>query len=64
MRTKTRWTMAAAVRRILSEPGLAGGMVGASSTSTLSWPAVAERYETLANRLLAARRYTAEALPS
>ncbi|MGW0230617.1 glycosyltransferase [Actinopolymorpha singaporensis] len=56
--------LATAVRRILTEPGLAGGMVGASTTSTLSWPAVADRYDTLATRLLAARRYTAAALPS
>jgi glycosyltransferase involved in cell wall biosynthesis len=50
--------LAAAVRRILTEPGLAATLVGRARTRTptLLWPAVAERYDALAHRLLAAQR--------
>jgi glycosyltransferase involved in cell wall biosynthesis len=49
--------LAAAVRRILTEPGLAASLVGraGSMTPTLLWPAVAARYDALAHRLLTAR---------
>jgi glycosyltransferase involved in cell wall biosynthesis len=48
--------LAAAVRRILTEPGLADALAGRTRAlaPTLRWPAVAARYERLAHRLLAA----------
>jgi glycosyltransferase involved in cell wall biosynthesis len=46
--------LAAAVRRILTEPGLAARLPG--RTPTLLWPAVAARYGALAHELLAAWR--------
>lgn len=47
--------LAAAVRRILTEPGLAEGLSLRTRdlAPTLRWPAVAARYEMLAHRLLA-----------
>jgi len=50
--------LAAAVRRILTEPGLAAHLVDRSraGTPTMLWPAVAARYDALANRLLALHR--------
>lgn len=45
--------MAAAVRRILTEPGFAAKLTGRGRTPTLLWPAVAARYEALAHQLLA-----------
>jgi glycosyltransferase involved in cell wall biosynthesis len=49
--------MAAALRRVLSEPGLAArlGAAAAALAPQLLWPAVAERYRTLAGELLEAR---------
>jgi glycosyltransferase involved in cell wall biosynthesis len=49
--------MAAALRRVLTEPGLAGrlGAAAAAVAPQLLWPAVAERYRALAGRLLEAR---------
>jgi glycosyltransferase involved in cell wall biosynthesis len=47
--------LAAAVRRILTEPGLAAKLAGRTPTRTLLWPAVAARYDALADRLLSAR---------
>ncbi len=49
--------MARAVRRILTEPGLAASLTSRASalTTTLRWPAVAERYDALARDLLSAR---------
>ncbi|MEW9534655.1 glycosyltransferase [Microbispora sp. NPDC049125] len=49
--------IAAAVRRILIEPGLAGSLTSRARTqvSTLLWPAVAARYAGLARSLLAQR---------
>jgi glycosyltransferase involved in cell wall biosynthesis len=44
--------MAAAIRRILTEPGFAGKLTGRVGSPTLLWPAVADRYEALAHRLL------------
>jgi glycosyltransferase involved in cell wall biosynthesis len=47
--------LASAVRRVLTEPGLAASLVGrATLTPTLLWPAVAARYDALAHRLLTA----------
>lgn len=48
--------LAAAIRRILTEPGLAASLAGRTRplAPTLRWPAVAARYEALARRLLAA----------
>ncbi|MEU4688250.1 glycosyltransferase [Actinoplanes sp. NPDC023714] len=53
--------MAMAIRRVLAEPGLAepglaGRLTGLAGGPTLRWPAVAARYQSLANRLLADRR--------
>ncbi len=50
--------LAAAVRRILTEPGLAAHLVDRSraGTPTMLWPAVAARYDALAHRLLALHR--------
>jgi glycosyltransferase involved in cell wall biosynthesis len=45
--------LAIAVRRILTEPGLAARLVGRTRTKPASWPAVATRYDALAHRLLA-----------
>jgi glycosyltransferase involved in cell wall biosynthesis len=58
--------LAAAVRRILTEPGLAAALAGRTPTRTLGWPAVAARYDALAERLLAARSpaVTAVAAPA
>ncbi|WP_367127691.1 glycosyltransferase [Saccharothrix sp. HUAS TT1] len=49
--------IAAALRRVLTEPGLAAGMShrSASLAPALSWTAVANRYRGLADDLLAAR---------
>ncbi|MEZ0075152.1 glycosyltransferase [Planotetraspora sp. GP83] len=49
--------IAAAVRRILTEPGLAENLTGRTRAlvPALLWPAVAARYDDLAGRLLAAR---------
>ncbi|SCG77279.1 glycosyltransferase [Micromonospora inositola] len=49
--------LAAAVRRILTEPGLAARLAGRvrPAAAELRWPAVAARYDVLAERLTAAR---------
>jgi glycosyltransferase involved in cell wall biosynthesis len=44
--------MAAAIRHLLASPGLAGRLTGIAGGPTLRWPAVAARYQALANRLL------------
>jgi polysaccharide biosynthesis protein PslF len=46
--------MAAAIRHLLDEPGLAGRLAGIAGGPTLRWPAVAARYQALAGRLLSA----------
>jgi glycosyltransferase involved in cell wall biosynthesis len=58
--------LAAAIRRVLTQPGLAARLVARTRTMppTLGWPAVAARYEALAQRLLAARSATAAAVPA
>jgi glycosyltransferase involved in cell wall biosynthesis len=48
--------LAGAIRRILTQPRLASKLAGLTGGPTLRWPAVAARYQALANRLLAARR--------
>ena len=50
-------SIAAALRRLLTEPGLAAGMTKAAGATAphLLWPAVAERYRQLADRLIRAR---------
>jgi glycosyltransferase involved in cell wall biosynthesis len=48
--------LAAAIRRVLTEPGLAATLVGRSVTPTLTWTEVARRYDALADQLLAAGR--------
>ncbi|MFC4019107.1 glycosyltransferase [Micromonospora sp. GCM10011542] len=55
--------LATAVRRILIEPGLAHRLAGRVRplAADLRWPAVAARYGTLAERLIAARPLTASA---
>jgi glycosyltransferase involved in cell wall biosynthesis len=45
--------LAGAIRRILTEPGLAASLPGRTRKPTLLWPAVAARYAALAERLLA-----------
>lgn len=49
--------LASAIRRVLTEPGLAADLARRtrSLTPTLQWPAVAARYDALAERLLTAR---------
>ena len=47
--------MAAAVRQLLAQPESAGRRSGLAGGSTLRWPAVAARYQSLAARLLADR---------
>ncbi|HEV7864455.1 MAG TPA: glycosyltransferase, partial [Acidimicrobiia bacterium] len=49
--------MAAALRRVLTEPGLAGrlGAAAAALAPQLLWPAVADRYRALAGTLVEAR---------
>jgi glycosyltransferase involved in cell wall biosynthesis len=44
--------MAAAIRHLLSEPGSARRPAGPAGRPTLGWPAVAARYQALADRLL------------
>ncbi|GAB3980729.1 glycosyltransferase [Plantactinospora veratri] len=52
--------LAAAIRRILTEPGLAASLADRTRTRipTLRWPAVAARYHALAKRLLTDRVHT------
>ncbi|WP_394619985.1 glycosyltransferase [Lentzea sp. JNUCC 0626] len=53
--------IAAALRRVLTEPGLASGMRhrSASLGAVLSWPAVAGRYRELAENLIAEKLFDA-----
>jgi polysaccharide biosynthesis protein PslF len=55
--------LAAALRRVLTEPGLAGrmGAAAAAVAPQLLWPAVAERYRALARGLVEAREDAAVA---
>jgi len=48
--------LAAALRRVLTEPGLAAAMAGEAArlAPTLGWPAVADQYASLAERILSA----------
>jgi len=50
--------MAGALRRVLTDPGLAGrlGAAAAAAAPELLWPAVADRYRALARSLVAERR--------
>jgi polysaccharide biosynthesis protein PslF len=48
--------LAKAVRRILTQPGLAARLVRRTPTATMSWPEVAHRYELLAQSLLPQRQ--------
>ncbi len=48
--------LAAAVRRILTEPGLAATLVGRTRRPALTWPEVAQHYDALADQLLTAGR--------
>jgi glycosyltransferase involved in cell wall biosynthesis len=56
--------MAAAIRHLLAEPGLAGRLTGLAGGPTLRWPAVANRYQALAGRLLADRSPVAASVPA
>jgi glycosyltransferase involved in cell wall biosynthesis len=58
--------LAVAVRRILTEPGLATRLAHRTRTlrPTMLWPAVAARYDALAHRLLAAHRPVLAAAPA
>ncbi len=48
--------LATAVRRILTEPGLAAMLIGRTTKPALTWAEVAQRYAALTAHLLAARR--------
>ena len=48
--------LAAAVRRVLTEPGLAASLGRRTTRRPLTWPEVAQRYDALADQLLAAGR--------
>jgi glycosyltransferase involved in cell wall biosynthesis len=56
--------MAAAIRHMIAEPGLAGRLTGLAGGPTLRWPAVAARYQALATRLLADRAPVAASVPA
>jgi polysaccharide biosynthesis protein PslF len=56
--------MAAAIRHVLAEPGLAGRLTGLAGGPTLRWPAVAARYQALAGRLIAERAPVAASVPA
>jgi glycosyltransferase involved in cell wall biosynthesis len=56
--------MAAAVRRLLSEPDTTSRLAGLAGGPTLRWPAVAARYQALAGKLLAARTPAAASVPA
>jgi glycosyltransferase involved in cell wall biosynthesis len=56
--------MAAAIRHLLAEPGLAGRLTGLAGGPTLRWPAVAARYQSLAARLLSERARVVAAVPA
>ncbi|PWR15492.1 glycosyl transferase family 1 [Micromonospora sicca] len=58
--------LAAAIRRILTEPGLAAGLAGRTRpiAAELRWPAVAARYDALAGRLLAGRSPAVAPVPA
>ncbi len=56
--------MAAAIRHLLAEPGLAGRLTGLAGGPTLRWPAVANRYQSLAARLLADRAPVTASVPA
>jgi glycosyltransferase involved in cell wall biosynthesis len=56
--------MAAAIRHVLAEPGLTGRLTGLTGGPTLRWPAVAARYQALANGLLATGSPLAASVPA
>jgi glycosyltransferase involved in cell wall biosynthesis len=56
--------MAAAIRHLLADPGLAGRLTGLAGGPTLRWPAVAARYQSLATRLLADRTPIVASVPA
>jgi glycosyltransferase involved in cell wall biosynthesis len=56
--------MAAAIRHLLAEPGMAGRLTGLTGGPTLRWPAVAARYQALGGRLLAAGAPVAASVPA
>ena len=57
-------SLAAAVRRVLTDRELAARLAGLTGAPTLRWPAVAARYEALAARLLAGRAPAAAPVPA
>lgn len=56
--------LSAAIRRILTDRGLASRLAGLTGGPTLRWPAVAARYQSLAERLLKARTHTSAPVPA
>ena len=56
--------MAAAIRHLLADPGLAGRLTGLAGGPTLRWPAVAARYQALAGHLIAERAPVAAPVPA
>jgi glycosyltransferase involved in cell wall biosynthesis len=55
--------LATAIRKVLSQPGVAAGLSAGTGSAALRWPAVADRYAALADRLLA-DTYAAAAAPA
>ncbi|GIE93100.1 glycosyltransferase [Paractinoplanes rishiriensis] len=56
--------MAAAIRHLLAEPGIAGRLTGLAGGPTLRWPAVAARYQALAGKLITERAPVAASVPA
>ncbi|MEV6637221.1 glycosyltransferase [Actinoplanes sp. NPDC051470] len=57
--------MAAAIKRLLADPGTTSRLTGLAGGPTLRWPAVAARYQALAGKLLAVRTpATAASVPA
>jgi polysaccharide biosynthesis protein PslF len=56
--------MASAIRHLLAEPGIAARLTGLAGGPTLRWPAVANRYQALAARLLADRTPISASVPA
>ncbi len=56
--------MAAAIRHVIADPRPAGRLTGLTGGPTLRWPAVANRYQALAARLLADRTPVAASVPA
>jgi glycosyltransferase involved in cell wall biosynthesis len=56
--------LATAIRKVLSQPRVAAELTGRTENAALRWPAVADRYAALADRLIAADLHTVAAAPA